>query len=79
MADRLRKYIRVNGIEAIDRIFPISYETAQIMVQKAGEWVDINLKSNDLWRHTATYASRSGTPIEMVSKVILRHANLATP
>ena len=29
-------------------------------------------------RHAATYASRAGTPIEIVSKVILRHANLAT-
>jgi len=28
--------------------------------------------------HAATYASRSGTPIEIVSKVILRHAHLAT-
>jgi integrase/recombinase XerD len=26
----------------------------------------------------ATYASRSGTPVEIVSKVILRHANLST-
>ncbi len=25
-----------------------------------------------------TYASRSGVPIEIVSKVILRHANLST-
>jgi integrase/recombinase XerD len=29
-------------------------------------------------RHAATYASRSGMPIEIVSKVILRHSNLAT-
>jgi hypothetical protein len=26
----------------------------------------------------STYASRSGVPIEIVSKVILRHANLST-
>jgi integrase len=32
----------------------------------------------DLRRHAATYASRSGVPIEVVSKVILRHANLST-
>ena len=38
----------------------------------------IDLKPHDLRRHAATYASRSGTPIEIVSKVILRHANLAT-
>jgi integrase len=29
-------------------------------------------------RTAATYASRSGTPIEIVSKVILGHANLST-
>jgi integrase len=35
------------------------------------------LKPHDLRRHAATYASRSGTPIEIVSKVILKHSNLA--
>ena len=44
----------------------------------AGRLVSIQLTSNDLSRHAATYASRSGTPIEIVSKVILRLANLAT-
>ena len=48
------------------------------MVKKAGELVGIRLKPHDLRRHAATYASRAGTPIEIVSKVILRHANLAT-
>ena len=36
------------------------------------------LRSHDLRRHAATYASRSGVPIGIVSKVILRHANLST-
>jgi integrase/recombinase XerD len=40
--------------------------------------VDLNVRPHDLRRHAATYASRSGTPIEIVSKVILRHANLST-
>jgi integrase len=47
-------------------------------VKKAGKLVGIDLRPHDLRRHAATYASRSGTPIEIVSKVILRHANLAT-
>jgi integrase len=47
-------------------------------VEKAGRLVGINLKPHDLRRHAATYASRSGTPLEIVSKVILRHANLST-
>ena len=49
-----------------------------MVVRKAGELVGIRLKPHDLRRHAATYASRAGTPIEIVSKVILRHANLAT-
>jgi hypothetical protein len=36
------------------------------------------MRPHDLRRHAATYASRSGVPIEIVSKVILRHANLST-
>jgi integrase len=36
------------------------------------------LKPHDLRRHAATYASRSGTPLEIVSKVLLRHASLST-
>ncbi|SDO67730.1 Phage integrase family protein [Desulforhopalus singaporensis] len=48
------------------------------MVKKAGQLVGIELKRHDLKRHAATYASQSGTPIEIVSKVILRHADLST-
>ena len=48
------------------------------MVEKSGKLVGINLRSHDLRRHAATYASRAGTPIEIVSKVILRHADLTT-
>ena len=36
------------------------------------------MNPHDLRRHAATFASRSGTPIEIVSKVILRHASLST-
>ena len=78
VADRLKQYIRHKAIEANDRIFPITYATARNMVKKAGELVGIDIKTHDLRRHSATYASRSGTPLEIVSKVILRHANLAT-
>ncbi len=78
VADRLNEYIRNEGIKPDERISPISYPAARIVVKKAGKLVGINLKTHDLRRHAATYASRSGTPIEIVSKIILRHANLAT-
>jgi len=42
------------------------------------ELVSIDLRPHDLRRHAATFASRAGTPLEIVSKIILRHSNLAT-
>jgi len=78
VAERLTAYIREEGIHPLHRIFPICYETARSFVIKAGKTVGIHLRPHDLRRHAATYASRSGVPIEIVSKVILRHANLST-
>ncbi|MBW2198544.1 MAG: site-specific integrase, partial [Deltaproteobacteria bacterium] len=54
------------------------YETARSMTKKAGDVVGIYLRPHDLRRHAATFASRSGVPLEIVSKIILRHANLST-
>ncbi|MBW2062714.1 MAG: site-specific integrase [Deltaproteobacteria bacterium] len=65
-------------IQPDQRIFPICYEAAREMVAKAGAVVGIHLRPHDLRRHAATYASRSGVPIEIVSKIILRHSNLST-
>jgi len=78
LAHRLGEYIRHRTVEPKERIFRISYPAARMVVKKAGELVGISLRPHDLRRHADTYASRSGTPIESVSKVILRHANLAT-
>ena len=75
---RLTGYVRDRNISKNDKIFPISCVVAWSMVSKAGKMVDIELRPHDLRRHAATYASRSGTPIEIVSKVILRHADLST-
>jgi integrase/recombinase XerD len=78
VADRLREYIRADKINSNERIFPICYEAARAIVKKAGEMVNIHLRPHDLRRYAATYASRSGVPLEIVSKVILRHSNLST-
>ena len=78
VADRLNKYIRNMEIEPDQRIFPITYSAARVMVNKSGKMVGIHLRPHDLRRHAATYASRAGTPLEIVSKIILRHANLST-
>ena len=79
LADRLEDYIKASGMEAgRERIFPISYTAARVMVRKAGALVGVYIRPHDLRRHAATYASRSGGPVEIVSKVILRQANLST-
>jgi len=41
LADRLKDYIRVKGIQPNQRIFPIGYEAAREMVAKAGSVVGI--------------------------------------
>ena len=78
VSDRLKEYINESGAEADRRLFPMSYNAARMMVRKAGRLVGIALRPHDLRRHAATFASRSGTPIEIVSKVIMRHAHLST-
>ena len=78
VADRIKAYIRDKEIEKDARIFPITYAAARLVVIKAGAMVGADIRPHDLRRHAATYASRSGTPLEIISKVLLRHANLST-
>jgi len=44
-------------------------------MRAAGLIIGIDVNPHDLRRHAATFASRAGAPLEIVSKVILRHAN----
>ena len=78
LAERIHSFIDHTGIEPSQRIFPLSYAGARVIVRKAGALVGVHLRPHDLRRHAATYASRSGIPIEIISKVILRHSNLST-
>jgi len=77
-SDRLSQYILQKNIKPDELIFPISDSAARNIVKKAGLLVNVKFTPHDLRRHAATYASRAGTPIEIVSKLILRHANLST-
>jgi len=74
LADRLREYVKDTGIGADHLIFKMSYNAARVMVKKAGSLVGIQLRPHDLRRHAAAFASR----IEIVRKVIMRHAHLFT-
>jgi len=75
---KLVEYIKEKNLRAGDRLFPICYSTARSLIKRLGAKLDINVSPHDLRRYSATYASRNGVPLEIVSKVILRHQDLKT-
>ncbi len=78
IAKRLYEYIKQENLFPEDRVFPICYSTARMMIKRLGEKMNVVLTPHDLRRYSATYASRNGVPLEIVSKVILRHQDLKT-
>ena len=75
---KLAEYIGRKNLQPEDRVFPISYSTARSMIKKIGTRLNVRVSPHDLRRYSATYASRNGIPLEVVSKVILRHHDLIT-
>jgi integrase len=49
-----------------------------LFAEKGSNVLTIYISPHDLRRHSATYASRNGVPLEIISKVILRHQDLKT-
>jgi integrase len=78
IAKRVHDYIQQEGLAPEDRLFPICYSTARALIKKIGKRLNVILTPHDLRRFSATYASRNGMPLEIVSKVILRHQDLKT-
>lgn len=78
VAKRLRDYIQDKNLALDDRIFPICYSTARTFIRNLGKRLSLTIAPHDLRRYSATYASRNGVPLEIVSKVILRHQDLKT-
>lgn len=78
VAKRLRAYTNEKRLSAEERIFPICYSTARAMIRKSGGKLHVNIAPHDLRRHSATFASRNGVPLEIISKVILRLQDLKT-
>jgi len=78
VAKRVDEYTRLKNMNPDDRLFPISYSTARSMIRKQGAKLNIKISPHDLRRYSATYASRNGVPLEIISKVILRHQDLKT-
>lgn len=78
IAIRLADYIASRNLTPNDRVFGICYTTARNLVTKLGQKLNVHISPHDLRRHSATYASRNGVPLEIISKVILRHQDLKT-
>ena len=75
---KLAEYIKESALQREERIFPICYSTARSLVKGLGAKLNVHVAPHDLRRYSATYASRNGVPLEVVSKVILRHQDLKT-
>lgn len=75
---RLVEYVTSNSIGSNSRIFNFSYSTGYRKISRLGDRFGIKIEPHDLRRFAATQASRAGMPLEMVSKIVLRHADLAT-
>ncbi len=78
IAKRLQDYIQQENLSSEDRLFPICYSTARAAIRRIGKRLNASLTPHDLRRYSATHASRNGIPLEIVSKVILRHQDLKT-
>jgi integrase/recombinase XerD len=78
IANRLRAYIQMADLKKEDRVFKLCYSAARTRINRLGQKVGIKLKPHDRRRHSATFASRNGMPLEIISKVLLRHQNLKT-
>ncbi len=75
---RLAEYIASQKLSPSDRVFPVCYSTVWNLVTGLGMKLNVSISPHDLRRHSATYASRNGVPLEIISKVLLRHQDLKT-
>ncbi len=78
IAARLTEYVAGKQLSSDDRVFPLCYTTVRNLVTGLGKKLNVKISPHDLRRHSATYASRNGVPLEIISKVILRHQDLKT-
>ncbi len=78
IAQRMGDYIVAMNLSPEDRLFKLCYTTARNLVHSLGAKLNLKISPHDLRRHSATYASRNGVPLEIISKVILRHQDLKT-
>ena len=75
---RLGEYVVGQRLSPGDRVFPLCYSSVWNLVTGLGKKMNVQISPHDLRRHSATYASRNGVPLEIISKVLLRHQDLKT-
>ncbi len=73
IAKRLHDYIQQEDLTPGDRVFPVCYSKARSLIKNLGGRLNVLLTPHDPWRYSATYASRNGVPLEIVSKVITNY------
>jgi len=78
IAIRLAEYVASEQLSSEGRVFPLCYTTVRNLVTELGKKMNVKISPHDLRRHSATYASRNGVPLEIISKIILRHQDLKT-
>jgi integrase/recombinase XerD len=78
IARRRGEYIHQRNFLAEDRVFPICYSTARVLIKKLAGGLNVVLTPHDLRGYSATHASRNGVPLEIISKVLLRHQDRKT-
>jgi integrase/recombinase XerD len=78
IAKRLAEYITESKLAPEDRLFPVCYSTVRALIKRLASKYHVKITPHDFRRHSATYASRNGVPLEIVSKVLLRHHDLKT-
>lgn len=76
VAERVQGYIRQKGLAPEDRLFDLTYSGARSMMNRINQRFNTKIRLHDLRRYAATFASRSGMPLEIVSKALLRHSDL---
>jgi len=62
LADRLKDYLKARNTAGNQRIFPITYTAARVMVKQAGSLVGVHLRPHDLRGHAATLPQDQGSP-----------------
>ena len=78
IAKRLADYFVAEHIGPEERIFPVCYSTVGALIRRLAAKFHVKISPHDFRRHSATFASRNGVPLEIVSKVLLRHHDLKT-